>query len=152
MHGATKCLLVHPLGASTWMPMPWSHTVPFHCCSFCPFPVTEHLVSTREGATSALYQCLYIPSPHPPPADGALLLTPITQDENHAEKSSVSQVIFVNVCGPLCLQPPWVSLVPSTPTLHPCARQVFPGCSVPVSHDQPGLCVAGAHLCCSTVP
>lgn len=124
----------HYMGATSW-----SHTPPFHCCSFSPFLISEHLVSIREGATSAPCQCLYIPPPHPLLADGALLLTPVTQDENHTEKSSVSQVIIVNVCGPFCLQPPW-------------SRQVLPGCSVPVSHDQPSLSAAGAGPCCSTAP
>lgn len=90
----------------------WSHTSPFPCCSFSPFLVTEHLVGIREGAIPAPCQCLYIPCPHPPLVDGALLQTPITQDE----KSSVSQVIIESVCGPLCLQPPWCPpLPPFTP-------------------------------------
>lgn len=105
VQGAAKCLLVHLLSASSWAPVPRSHASPFHCCSSSPLLVTEHLFGRREGATSVPCHCLYIPPPHPLwQLVGAFLITPITQDENNAEKTSPSQVIIANMPGSLPLQ------------------------------------------------
>lgn len=136
VHGVTKCLLV--LGASTWVPC-HGDTSPFHGCSFSPFLVTENLGRCHICPVSVFLH------PTSPPTSGRGCLAPgtITQDENHAGKSRVSQVIPVNVCDP---QAPGCSPLP------PCRHQPFPGGSVPVSHDHPGLSVTGTCPCCSTAP
>lgn len=109
---AVKLCMV-PLNASLsipWMPVvPWSHTSAFHCCSFSPFLVTEHLVGIREGATSAPCQCF---TSHLP--THLWLLTQLHRMTITLRRASVSQVI--SVCA---FSFPTATLVPSTPTLPP---------------------------------
>ena len=106
VQGAARRLLVHLLSASSWVPVPRSHASPFHCCSFSPQFVTEHLVSIRQGATSVPYQCPYIPPPHPlwqpvPPSSRQLRRMKIVLKRPVPRKSSLW----------MCLDPfPWDEL------------------------------------------
>lgn len=146
VQGAAKHLFVHPLSASSQAPAPWSHTSPYHCCCFCPLLVTIWLA---YGRWHICPQSVPLDSPSLSTlAVSAFPITPITQDENNAKKSSPSYVINVNVPGSLPLQVAEVSSVPFTSTLHSCPCQVLSRCVIPVSKHQSGPSMKGAQPCC----
>lgn len=73
---AVKLCMVSPSASLSWVPVHGCHAMVTHLHFTAALSLLSLSLRIWEGATSALCQCSYIPPPHPPLAEGALLLAP----------------------------------------------------------------------------